>query len=61
MITLGQDNPTMQPQNFIGYSSKSRKKENIDYIKKIERSLKQLKNGEVVVKSWEELKAMENE
>ena len=61
MITLEQDNTTMQPQNFIGYSSKSRKKENIDYIKKIERSLKQLKNGEVVVKSWEELKAMENE
>jgi len=61
VITLEQDNTTMQPQNFIGYSSKSRKKENIDYIKKIERSLKQLKNGEVVVKSWEELKAMENE
>ena len=56
MITLER-----QPKDFAGYSSKSRKAENIAYMAKIERSLKQLENGEVVVKSWEELKAMENE
>ena len=61
MITLERENLTVQPKDCAGYSSKSRKAENIAYIAKIERSLKQLENGEVVVKSWEELKAMENE
>jgi len=61
MITLERKNATVKAKNFVGYSSESRKAENIAYMAKIERSLRQLKNGEVIVKSWEELKAMENE
>ena len=43
------------------YESLLRAKENDDYRRKLEKSMEQSKQGKVVVKSIEELEAMEHE
>ena len=43
------------------YKEFLRCKNNIDYLEKLDKSYKQLENGEVVIKSMEELEAMANE
>lgn len=43
------------------YNEFMKLKNNIEYLSKIDKSLKQLENGKVVVKTMEELETMANE
>lgn len=43
------------------YNELQKAKENLEYMMKLEESYKQLDEGKVVVKTMEELEAMENE
>lgn len=43
------------------YNELQKAKENLEYLMKLEESYKQLEEGKVVVKTMEELEAMENE
>lgn len=43
------------------YNELQRAKRNAEYLAKLDRSFEQLKNGEVIVKSMEELERMANE
>lgn len=43
------------------YNELQKAKENLEYIMKLEESYKQLEEGKVVVKTMDELEAMENE
>ena len=43
------------------YNELQKAKENLEYLKKLEESYKQLDEGKVVVKTMEELEAMANE
>lgn len=43
------------------YNSFIKMQKNSEYLKKIDKSLRQLEQGKIVVKTMEELEAMENE
>lgn len=43
------------------YNELQKAKENLEYMMKLEESYKQLEEGKVIIKTMEELEAMENE
>ena len=55
----GKENMVWIDLNLFNELQKAR--ENLEYLMKIEESYKQLDDGKVVVKTMEELEAMENE
>lgn len=48
-------------QAYLINESNQKSRENLEYMMKLEESYKQLEEGKVVVKTMEELEAMENE
>jgi len=47
--------------DLTSYNELQKSKRNLEYLMKLEESIKELEDGKVIVKTMEELEAMENE